>query len=386
MSKDKKKKREFLVTFYVKNADSSNQLFNIAPVKSSIMFGDEELIQEFCAAKMKANTFVRCCSIMEKDVTERNVFDGCGIIDNPYYKEDKDTRLVVDREDKQIDEEAYEDKKIKVKLDNEQKVIRLGPYFYDLKGVLICEATEEEKNKYMCGPYMTYPIVEDNWEVRDDDCIIHGIQNLEVGKKGDVVTLESISEAAEYNAQEQVSGYEDILMDLESHGITVSNRKKLDSSEELSDTIVLRIEKVLGDRYRIDSDDDSYYLPKRFFYIGDDDELYVDERDEYGRPGRNQHTLIKRIVDDIWGLSYFFNKPNLRVLVTAIEESGLGYAPDNLKTIPSDWYYTIQTLEKEINKALDEKHKENPDYYFREKRPDVFVDKKYESGLSSRQA
>lgn len=376
MSKDKKKKREFLVTFYVKNADSSNQLFNIAPVKSSIMFGDEELIQEFCAAKMKANTFVRCCSIMEKDVTERNVFDGCGIIDNPYYKEDKDTRLVVDREDKQIDEEAYEDKKIKVKLDNEQKVIRLGPYFYDLKGVLICEATEEEKNKYMCGPYMTYPIVEDNWEVRDDDCIIDGIQYLEVGKKGDVVTLESISEAAEYNAQEQVSGYEDILMDLESHGITVSNRKKLDSSEELSDTIVLRIEKVLGDRYRIDSDDDSYYLPKRFFYIGDDDELYVDERDEYGRPGRNQYTLIKRIVDDIWGLSYFFNKPNLRVLVTAIEESGLGYAPDNLKTIPSDWYYTIQTLEKEINKALDEKHKENPDYYFREKRPDVFVDKK----------
>jgi len=376
MSKDKKKKREFLVTFYVKNADSSNQLFNIAPVKSSIMFGDEELIQEFCAAKMKANTFVRCCSIMEKDVTERNVFDGCGIIDNPYYKEDKDTRLVVDREDKQIDEEAYEDKKIKVKLDNEQKVIRLGPYFYDLKGVLISEATEEEKNKYMCGPYMTYPIVEDNWEVRDDDCIIDGIQYLEVGKKGDVVTLESISEAAEYNAQEQVSGYEDILMDLESHGITVSNRKKLDSSEELSDTIVLRIEKVLGDRYRIDSDDDSYYLPKRFFYIGDDDELYVDERDEYGRPGRNQHMLIKRIVDDIWGLSYFFNKPNLRVLVTAIEESGLGYAPDNLKTIPSDWYYTIQTLEKEINKALDEKHKENPDYYFREKRPDVFVDKK----------
>jgi hypothetical protein len=376
MSKDKKKKREFLVTFYVKNADSSNQLFNIAPVKSSIMFGDEELIQEFCAAKMKANTFVRCCSIMEKDVTERNVFDGCGIIDNPYYKEDKDTRLVVDREDKQIDEEAYEDKKIKVKLDNEQKVIRLGPYFYDLKGVLISEATEEEKNKYMCGPYMTYPIVEDNWEVRDDDCIIDGIQYLEVGKKGDVVTLESISEAAEYNAQEQVSGYEDILMDLESHGITVSNRKKLDSSEELSDTIVLRIEKVLGDRYRIDSDEDSYYLPKRFFYIGDDDELYVDERDEYGRPGRNQHMLIKRIVDDIWGLSYFFNKPNLRVLVTAIEESGLGYAPDNLKTIPSDWYYTIQTLEKEINKALDEKHKENPDYYFREKRPDVFVDKK----------
>ena len=376
MSKDKKKKREFLVTFYVKNADSSNQLFNIAPVKSSIMFGDEELIQEFCAAKMKSNTFVRCCSIMEKDVTERNVFDGCGIIDNPYYKEDKDTRLVVDREDKQIDEEAYEDKKIKVKLDNEQKVIRLGPYFYDLKGVLICEATEEEKNKFMCGRYMTYPIVEDNWEVRDDDCIIDGIQYLEVGKKGDVVTLESISEAAEYNAQEQVSGYEDILMDLESHGITVSNRKKLDSSEELSDTIVLRIEKVLGDRYRIDSDEDSYYLPKRFFYIGEDDELYVDERDEYGRPGRNQHTLIKRIVDDIWGLSYFFNKPNLRVLVTAIEESGLGYAPDNLKTIPSDWYYTIQTLEKEINKALDEKHKENPDYYFREKRPDVFVDKK----------
>ena len=38
-----------------------------------------------------------------------------------------------------------ESKKIRVELDHEQKVIRLGCWFYDLKGVLIAEATDEDK-------------------------------------------------------------------------------------------------------------------------------------------------------------------------------------------------------------------------------------------------
>lgn len=376
MSKDKTQKKEFLVTFYVKNGDGSNELFNIAPIKSSIVSGEEEKVHEFCAAKMKENNFVRCCSIMEKEVTERNVFDGCGIIANPYYKEDNGAKLVVEKENKQIDDDAYADKKFEVKLDHEEKVIRLGSYFYDLKGVLICEATEADKEKYACGRFMTFPIVEDSWEVREDDCIADGIQYLEIGKKGDVIPLAAVRDAADYNAREHDCGYEELLMDLEQHGITVSNRKHKDSSEQLSDTIVLSIEKVFGDRYRIDSDYESYYVPRRFFYVGDDDELYEDNRDENGKPGFYQRKLITRIVDDVWGLSWFFNKPNLRVLVTAITESGFGFAPNKLSTIPSDWYYTIQTLEKEINKELDEKHKKYPNDYFKRKRPDVFVEKK----------
>ena len=50
-----------------------------------------------------------------------------------------------------------ESKKIRVELDHEQKVIRLGCWFYDLKGVLIAEATDEDKEKYHCGKFMTYP-------------------------------------------------------------------------------------------------------------------------------------------------------------------------------------------------------------------------------------
>ena len=68
-----------------------------------------------------------------------------------------------------------ESKKIRVELDHENKVIRLGCWFYDLKGVLIAEATDEDKEKYYCGKYMTYPIVDDDWEVREDECIKDGI-------------------------------------------------------------------------------------------------------------------------------------------------------------------------------------------------------------------
>ena len=42
---------------------------------------------------------------------------------------------------------------------NENKIIRLGCFFKPLKGVLICEATDEEKEDFCCGKYMTYPIV-----------------------------------------------------------------------------------------------------------------------------------------------------------------------------------------------------------------------------------
>jgi hypothetical protein len=45
-------------------------------------------------------------------------------------------------------------------------------------------------------------------------------------------------------------------------------------------------------------------------------------------------------------------------------------------TIPKDWFYTVQTLESEINRELDELHKQYPNSYNKKKRPDVFEEKK----------
>ena len=117
-----------------------------------------------------------------------------------------------------------ESKKIRVELDHEQKVIRLGCWFYDLKGVLIAEATEEDKKKYYCDRFMTYPIVDDDWAVREDDCLKDGIAALTIGKKGDTIPLIKLSEVLDLNVDERSGDYSDILIDVERHGITVSNR------------------------------------------------------------------------------------------------------------------------------------------------------------------
>ena len=45
-------------------------------------------------------------------------------------------------------------------------------------------------------------------------------------------------------------------------------------------------------------------------------------------------------------------------------------------TIPKDWFYTVQTLESEINRELDELHKQYPNSYNKKKRPDFFEEKK----------
>jgi hypothetical protein len=41
-----------------------------------------------------------------------------------------------------------------------------------------------------------------------------------------------------------------------------------------------------------------------------------------------------------------------------------------LDSIPKDWFYTVQTLEAEVNQKLDEMHKKYPDDYNWRKRPD----------------
>ena len=142
-----------------------------------------------------------------------------------------------------------------------------------------------------------------------------------------------------------------------------------------TDNIVIGIDKLREKYFRMDSDWGSYYIPRRFFYVGDDDELYESDGDDF-KPSNYHQKLITRIVDDVWSLSWFFNKPKLRVLVTAITDNGFGFQRNELGPIPKDWFYTVQTLEGEINRKLDEMHKEYPDDYNRRKRPDVFVEKK----------
>jgi len=265
------------------------------------------------------------------------------------------------------------DKRLRVELDHENKVIRLGCYYYDFKGVMICEATEEEKKKFLCGRFMTYPIVDDDWRVRDDDCVADGIERLIIGKKGDTIPLAALQDALDYNAEEHCCDYSDVLVDLERHGITISNRKSYDSEEELSDTVVISIDKIRKNEhmYRIDAHWGSYYIPRRFCYVGDDDELYQlcgCAVNGYKYP---KQKIVDLIAEDVHALSWFFHKPNLKVFATSISKNFLGFRPNELSEIPKDWYYTVQTLDTDINKKLESLYKEYPEDYYKGKLPDI---------------
>ena len=371
----------YLVTYYTKNTnEKTKEVFNDVPYKSFDVEFQEEKLLEYIFAYFEKNTFVCYCTVMTKNWSGEKEYDMyCSVI-NPYYKEkpikqdykhlDADDVIVKDSLNK-AHMGSYEPlhKGFEVNLENEQKVIRLGAYFYDLKGVLICEATEADKEKYYREKFITFPIVDDDWRVYDGEEICDGIKHLIVGKKGDTIPLAALREGADFNAREHWCAYDEQLVDLERHGITISNRKAKDSVEELSDTVVIGIDKLSDIRFRMDSDWGGYYIPRRFFHVGDDDELY--ETDEDGKPSSYRQKLITRIVDDVWGLSWFFNKPNLRVLVTAITDNGFGFQRNKLGPIPKDWYYTVQTLEGEINRQLDEMHQQYPDDYNRGKRPDI---------------
>jgi quercetin dioxygenase-like cupin family protein len=261
------------------------------------------------------------------------------------------------------------DKNVRVELDKEEKVIRLGSYFYNLKGVLIKKATDEEKKKCYCYDYMTYPIVDDDWMVRNDDCIADGIERLIIGKKGNVVPLRALKDALDDNANEYNCSYSDVLVNLERHGITISNRVAYNSKEELSDTIVLEIGKVAIGGYRIDSHYQSYYIPRRFCVVGKDDELYHLINNWGSNEDKMGSNIIDIIAEDVYAISWFFNKPNLKVLCVAITESGFGFMPNKDADIPKDWFYTLQTLDNDINRKVEELHKEYPGFY-EDKLPD----------------
>ena len=374
---------EYLVTYYVKNTNSAKDIFNVIPYASSVVNGSENEVLELVASKLKKNPFFRCCSVMDHCSGNKKVFETKFILDNPHFKEDalqKEFKVLESVDHKEIDDSGKnvnesartEDvrKSFEVKLDHEKKVICIGAYFYDLKGVLICEATEEDKKKYYCNRFITFPIVDEDWKVLEDEDISDGLERLIVGKTGDTIPLGALKDAADYNAREHVCGYDELLVGLERKGITISNRKAIDSPEELSDTVVIELSKIPGKHhFRLDSHQDSYYIPRRFFHVGTDDELYQDAREGKKQTQYLYDKIVQQIADDVFSLSWFFHKPNLKVLVIAYAEESDASHRYKIGPVPTDWFYTVQTLEGDINRKLDDMYKEEPDKFYKEKRP-----------------
>ena len=380
---------DYLVTYYIKNMNESKEIFNIISYMSSVLTGSEDEILRMVASRMKKYPYLRCCSIMERPSAEQKVFDMKYMLDNPHYDEASIPDILRPQDNKEVREldddgevdgvstmEENKRKGFKVKLDHENKVIRLGAYFHSLKGVLIAEATEEDKKKFCCDRYMTFPIVDDSWSVREDDCITDGIEWLIIGKKGDTIPLRAVKEAADYNARKHCCGYDELLVDLEREGITISNRKAFDSTEEFSDNIVIGIDKIYGkNHFRLDAHEGGYYIPRRFFHVGSDDELYQDAEEGQEQTEYNYNRIVEQVADDVRALSWFFHKPNLKVLVVAITENGCGFVPNKYGAIDKRWFYTVQSLESDINRRLDQYYKKYPNDYFEGKRPDLMNSK-----------
>lgn len=222
---------------------------------------------------------------------------------------------------------------------NENKIIRLGCFFKPLKGVLICEATDEEKEDFCCGKYMTYPIVGNGYEVWGDyEDIDRGFEYLIVGKKGDTLPLKKLRDAADYNVRHKECDYYDILIDIEDQGITVTNRINTDSEELLPDTIALSLEKYNSCSFQISSAKNNYYVPCRHFDISEINDI------------------PQLIGDDIWSLMWFFNRKQLRVKIDVPEE-----CPE-----------AIRSLEAKINDYLQKPWEKLLSDHYEYKRPDIF--------------
>ena len=255
-------------------------------------------------------------------------------------------------------------KQFEIKLDHEQKVIMLGSSFYDLKGVLICEATEEDKKRFYCGRFATFPIVDDIWSVMDDYCISEQLESVVVGKKGDTILLDDLRVALSHNADVVGLPYSNVLLSLEKKGITISNKKSLNSDEELSDTIVLVVEEINEDKgiYTI-ATLEGYFIPSRLCMIGKDGELYLAEEDLEGNQHIYTQTIVDLIAEEVYSLCWFFHKPNLRVLLVA----RLSRDDKNVKPIPDDWAYAVKNLESDINKRIEKLVKNIKRYHTTEK-------------------
>ena len=229
-----KKEKTILLTYYIKNTDEQTKnAFDTVPYKSTELTISDDRLVKLIEADMKKCPFIRSCTVMEKNWSSVPEFHLIFTVTNPFYSEAPIPQEYkpVEAENRKIDDfvnkanmTTYEPSHqgFEIKLESEQKVIRLGSYFYDLKGVLICEATDEDCKKYYCEKYVTFPIVDEDWRVYDGDSIADGIEHLIVGKKGDTIPLAALKEAADYNAHEHDCTYEDQLLDLERHEITKS--------------------------------------------------------------------------------------------------------------------------------------------------------------------
>ena len=370
----------YIVTYYVKNTNEQTKDFMVnVPHRSLEYEMTQSRILKLVCATLKRFPHYLYATVMEKGfyddsdyylrMTVKNRF--CADVSEEcnhklFEIEKDDVENQVNMHDYEVEHKGFE-----VNLEKEEKVVRLGPFYYDLKGLLICEASEAEKKKYECGKYMTYPIVDDAWKIYEGIDISEGIDEITVGKKGDTMLLKWLQNTIDYYGQKNYSRIQDILDDLERHGITVSNRKNLFSKEELPNIVVLHIEDLGDNHFNMKCDTDCYYIPERYFRVGDDDELYEYEREDLSEYCCRK--IVDVIADDVLGLSWFFNRPNLRVLVTGMAFDK--HYHSKFFDIPKDWYYTVQTLESDINRKIEEEHKRYPNSYNEDKRPDLFIKK-----------
>lgn len=257
--------------------------------------------------------------------------------------------------------------------DNEGKILTLGCMFKELKGMLICEATEEEKKEYFCGTFMTYPIVGEGYDVWDNfKDFYKGLENSSIGKKGETIPIINLEDAFRYNAKHYVCDFYDILIDAEKKGVTITNRFDPDSEELLPDTITLYINQYSScNTYSIASVENNYYIPMHDFCISQkDNQLHVlDYRKKDGN--KEWYELVETIGDIVWSYKWFFNRKQIRVQIKTYSEDG-GWINDQLIDLPKDWPEIILNLENNINDYVKKPwNKESSDHWGK-KRPDTF--------------
>lgn len=257
--------------------------------------------------------------------------------------------------------------------DNEGKILTLGCMFKELKGVLICEATEEEKEDFCCGKFMTYPIVGEEYDVWDEyEDIANGFEYGSIGKKGETIPIINLRDAFDYNARHYECDFIDILMDAEMQGVTITNRFGPDSEELLPDTITLCLSQYKSGKYFIESARNNYYIPLHNFCISKKDNQLHEI--DYRKEGDNVdgQELVELIGDIVWSYMWFFNRKQIRVQIKTYSEDGHGWMGDQLFDLPKDWPEIILNLENNINDYLQKPWNKRPYDHWIKKRPDPF--------------
>ena len=235
--------------------------------------------------------------------------------------------------------------------DNGKKVIACGAMIYTVNGFVIYPTTEEEQEEKCYDTFRTLPVVDEGYEVIDDEDLNDGIKYHIIGHEGDTVPLGSLRRAINYNARERVCDLADILEDAERHQITVTNLHPR-NGVLLPDTVTVIIDGGIAreGHYRIDSDyPDSYLLPQRFCYAVTAGELYMDYHDEVRNSRQEEFDRIEcQLADDIDSYIWFFNNPNLRLRVRSYRSIS-----DIKDGIPDSWPECLRHLEERVNKRLE---------------------------------